>query len=117
MPIQKENLDMIKFMREHKFILSANFHSGAEVVNYPWDSRSWFHADDDWFYSISRKYADTVHVYSVPGYMTFLENGVTNGYDWYSINGGRQDFVTYELQGREVTIELDDAYITPVCSA
>jgi len=114
MSIQKENQDMVKFMRGHKFILSANFHSGAEVVNYPWDSRPWYHADDDWFYRISRKYADTVHVNSVPGYMTFLENGVTNGYDWYSINGGRQDFVTWELQGREVTIELDDAYITPV---
>jgi len=110
---QKETLDMIKFMREHRFVLSANFHSGSEVVNYPWDSRSRLHADDDWFYSISRKYADTVHFYSVPGYMTDLINGVTNGYAWYSINGGRQDFITYELQGREVTVELDDEYITP----
>jgi len=113
MVIQKENVDMVRFLREHRFTISSNFHSGAEVVNYPWDSRWWLHADDDWFYSISRKYADTVHNHSVAGYMTFLDNGVTNGYDWYTINGGRQDFVTYELQGREVTIELDDAYITP----
>jgi len=113
MVIQKENADMIKFMRGRKFTVSANFHSGAEVVNYPWDSRWWLHADDDWYYSISRKYADTVHNHSVAGYMTFMDNGVTNGYDWYSINGGRQDYVTYELQGREVTIEIDDTYITP----
>lgn len=111
---QKETLDMVKFLRERRFTLSANFHSGSEVVNYPWDSRWWIHADDDWFYSISRKYADTVHLHSAAGYMTYLDNGVTNGYDWYSINGGRQDFVTYELQGREVTIELDDEYVTPV---
>ena len=45
--------------------------------------------------------------------MTFLKDGVTNGYQWYPISGGRQDFVTYELQGREVTIELDDTFITP----
>ena len=32
---QKETLDMIKFLRKHRFVLSANFHSGAEVVNYP----------------------------------------------------------------------------------
>ena len=32
---QKETLDMIKFMRKHHFVISANFHSGAEVVNYP----------------------------------------------------------------------------------
>ena len=55
---------MMKFMREHKFALSANFHSGAEVVNYPWDRWWWLHADNDWFYNISRKYADTVHLYS-----------------------------------------------------
>jgi len=110
---QPETLDMIKFMRAHHFVLSANFHSGEEVVNYPWDRWYRRHADDDWFYYISRKYADTVHVNSVSGYMMYLDDGVTNGYDWYDITGGRQDFVTYELQGREVTIELDYDYVTP----
>lgn len=111
---QKETLDMIKFMRKHKFILSANFHAGAEVVNYPWDRwLSKIHADDSWFNSISRSYADTVHVYSGPAYMNDQSNGVTRGAVWYQIEGGRQDFVTYELQGREVTIELDGQFITP----
>ena len=111
---QKETLDMIKFLRKHKFVLSANFHSGTEVVNYPWDRWfSKFHADDSWFNAISRSYADTVHVYSGPEYMNFLDNGVTRGADWYIVYGGRQDFVTWELHGREVTIELDDQYITP----
>jgi len=111
---QKETLDMIKFMREHKFVISANFHSGAEVVNYPWDRwLSKYHADDAWFNSISRAYADTVHIYSDASYMDFLDNGVTRGALWYVIYGGRQDFVTYELQGRELTIELDDQYVTP----
>ena len=110
---QKETLSMVEFLRERRFTLSANFHSGAEVVNFPWDSNWWPHADDDWFYNISRKYADTVHLYSPGGYMTFMYNGVTNGYEWYQINGGRQDFVTRELQGREVTIELHDEYVTP----
>lgn len=116
--VPKENIDMIKFMRKHRFVISANFHSGAEVVNYPWDFwgskyHSAYHADDSWFLSVSRAYADTVHQYSGTGYMTDLSNGVTRGYDWYSINGGRQDFVTWELQGREVTIELDAIKTTP----
>lgn len=111
---QKETADMIKFLRKHDFTLSANFHSGAEVVNYPWDRWERHHADNEWFYQISRKYADTVHAYSRPGYMDDFNNGITNGYEWYSIRGGRQDFVTWELQGRELTIELDDDYITPV---
>jgi murein tripeptide amidase MpaA len=110
---QKETLDMVKFMTKHRFVISANFHAGDEVVNYPWDRWERLHADNEWFYSISRKYADTVHLNSIPGYMTFLDNGVTNGYQWYSIYGGRQDFMTYELQGREVTIELDNQYVTP----
>ncbi len=116
--VPKENVDMINFMRKHKFVLSANFHSGAEVVNYPWDLktskyRTSLHADDEWFLNISRAYADTVHFYSGTGYMTDLSNGVTRGYDWYEIFGGRQDFVTWQLQGREVTIELDRIKITP----
>jgi hypothetical protein len=111
---QKETLDMMKFLDSHRFVLSANFHSGSEVVNYPWDRwLSKFHADDSWFNNISRAYADTVHVYSGPAYMNDLDNGVTRGAVWYIIYGGRQDYVTYGLQGREVTIELDDQFVTP----
>ena len=111
---QKETLDMIKFMRKHKFVLSANFHSGSEVVNYPWDRwLSKLHADNSWFNSISRAYVDTAHLYAGPAYMNILDNGVTRGAVWYIVYGGRQDFMTWELHGREVTIELDDQYITP----
>ena len=65
-------MDMMRFMRKHKFVISANFHAGAEVVNYPWDRYlSKFHADDSWFYTISRAYADTVHIYSRSGIYEF----------------------------------------------
>jgi hypothetical protein len=110
---QKENVDMIKFMKKHKFVISANFHSGDEVVNYPWDRWSRLHADDAWFNNISRAYADTVHIYSPSGYLNDLDRGVTNGYAWYQVIGGRQDYMTYERHGREVTIEIDYTKITP----
>lgn len=111
---EKENIDMIKFLRKHRFSISANFHSGSEVVNYPWDRwLSKIHADNAWFNSISRAYADTVHKYSGPAYLADLDNGVTRGAVWYIIYGGRQDFVTWELQGREVTVEIDDIKLTP----
>ena len=112
--VPKENIDMIKFMRKHRFVISANFHSGAEVINYPWDR--WFtkyHADDEWFLDISRAYVDTVHYYSETGYMTDESDGVTRGADWYIVYGGRQDYVTWELQGREVSVELDRIKLTP----
>jgi len=112
---QPETLAMMQFMGSWNFSMSANFHSGAEVVNYPWDS--WnsaekLHADDDWFQYISHEYADTVQDYST-GYMTGFNDGITNGGDWYVIYGGRQDYITYYLQGRETTIELDNDHYTP----
>jgi hypothetical protein len=110
---QKETLDMMKFMAGHRFVLSANFHSGEEVVNYPWDRWPYKHADDEWFYSVCRAWADTAHLYSRKGYMDYLDHGVTNGYEWYPVYGGRQDYITYTLQGREITVELDTNYITP----
>jgi hypothetical protein len=111
---QPETLDMMKFLRQHRFVLSANFHSGVEVINYPWDRwLSRYHADDEWFHGISRAYADTVHKYSSPSYMNEFENGVVRGSEWYIIYGGRQDYITWELQGREVTIEVDESYVTP----
>jgi len=102
---QKETQDMMDFMAAHYFVFSANFHGGAEVVNYPWDTWSTRHADDDWYIKISRQYADTVHANN-SDYMTDFTNGITNGYDWYSISGGRQDYVNYYLHSRETTIEL-----------
>jgi murein tripeptide amidase MpaA len=111
---QKEVVDMMKFLKKYRFTISANFHAGDEVVNYPWDRwLSKIHADDSWFNSISRAYADTVHKYSATGYLTDLDNGVTRGAVWYIIYGGRQDYVTWELHGREVTIELDFTKQTP----
>lgn len=111
-----ETTAMMRFMESRHFVMSANFHAGAEVVNYPWDawtSSEKTHADDMWFRFISREYADTVHKYSPRGYMTDLDNGITNGGDWYVITGGRQDFMTFFLHGRETTIELDHTKMTP----
>ncbi len=106
--VQTENVAMIKFMKNHNFVLSANFHGGQEVVNYPWDS--WFaphlHADNEWYRTICRQYVDTVHANSPQGYMNYQENGITLGSDWYRIKNGRQDYVNYYLHGREITIEL-----------
>jgi len=108
---QPETIAMMEFLNIHHISLSANFHAGNEVVNYPWDTWYRRHVDDDWFRFISHEYADTAHAYS-SNYMTGFDNGITNGYDWYSISGGRQDYITFFLQGRETTIELDLSKIT-----
>lgn len=113
---QKENQVMMDFMESRHFVLSANFHGGVEVVNYPWDTKEAFHADNDWYESVSRQYVDTLHVYrpqSWTSYFTFMNNGVTNGFEWYTISGGRQDYCNYFLRMREVTIELSNTKIPP----
>jgi hypothetical protein len=109
---QPETLAMMKFMESGHFTLSANLHGGAELVNYPWDTWAKFHPDDAWYRFISRQYADTVHKLNQL-YMTDMVNGITNGFAWYEISGGRQDYVNYFLHGREVTLELSHDKIPP----
>ena len=103
---QPETIAMMNFMKGHNIVLAANLHDGSELVNYPWDNRITRHADDSWYQNISRQFADTVQHYSPAGFFTDENNGITNGSDWYTIYGGRQDYVNYFLHGREVTIEL-----------
>lgn len=103
---QPETIAMMNFADAHNIVLSANFHGGAEVVNYPWDTWPRRHADDAWLQDLSRDYADLAQANSPPGYMTDLNNGITNGWDWYTIAGGRQDYMTYYHGCREVTIEI-----------
>jgi hypothetical protein len=103
---QPETMAMMNFFNQHTFVISANFHGGAEVVNYPWDTWPRRHADDSWFIEISREYADSAQANSPSGYMTDLNNGITNGWDWYTISGGRQDYLNYWKGCREVTIEI-----------
>ncbi len=95
------------------FVLSANFHGGVEVVNYPWDNTNDRHPDDDWFMQISREYADNAQANSPNGYMDDLNNGITHGADWYLVYGGRQDYMNFTHQCKETTMELSNTKLIP----
>ncbi len=110
---QSETVAFMDFAKQNTFTMGANFHGGAEVVNYPWDTWSRLTADNAWWYYTSRAYADTVHANSPAGYMTYLNNGITDGYAWYTVTGGRQDYMSYYRYCREVTIELSNTKILP----
>jgi hypothetical protein len=112
-PWWAETQNMMAFAEAHRIVLSANFHGGAEVVNYPWDTWARRHVDDAWLIAISRAYADAVHAVAPAGYLTDLNNGITNGWDWYTISGGRQDYMTWFRGGREVTIEISSIKLIP----
>lgn len=108
---QEETLIFMNLADSIPFSMSCNFHTGAEVFNYPWDTWSNLTADDSWWQELGAMYADTVHQYSNAGYFNYLNNGVTNGWDWYEVDGGRQDFMNYFKLCRESTIELSNTKI------
>jgi len=110
---EPETMAFMEFAEEHHFALSVNIHGGAEVANYPWDTWSWLCADTDWWEHVCRQYADTCHINSPNGYFVDLDNGVTNGYAWYPVAGGRQDYMNYYLQCREFTLEISGIKLPP----
>ncbi|MBL7890796.1 MAG: PKD domain-containing protein, partial [Bacteroidia bacterium] len=111
---QPETQFFINFADSMSFVMAGNFHGGAEVVNYPWDTWSTAHADENWWIRESQKYADTVFANSNSGYFTSItSNGITNGYDWYQITGGRQDYMNYYHHCREFTVETSNTKLLP----
>ena len=108
--IQPETQAIIDWVTPRHFVMSVNFHCGAEILNYPWDAwttaqRS--HADADWFRYTCQNYAslcqaiDTAYLYG-----DYRGRSVIEGADWSPLNGGRQDYMTYYQRCREVTIEM-----------
>ncbi len=102
---QPETAALMGFYKSEQVVLSAALHTGDELINYPWDTWSKLHADNDWYRLISRNYVDLVHTKNRL-YMTDFENGITNGFSWYRITGGLQDYVNYFLNSREITVEM-----------
>ncbi|WP_271767763.1 M14 family zinc carboxypeptidase [Aquimarina algiphila] len=105
---QIETLAFMNFAASKHFVLSANFHGGIELINYPWDTYAGAHPDQDYFIHVSEEYRDLCQANSPAGYFDALNNGITNGFAWYEVQGGRQDYQIYNHKGREVTVELSD---------
>ena len=103
-PYQSETQWLMQLAMDYPFVMAANYHGGSEVVNYPWDNTHTLHADDNWWQYVSREYADLAQSVN-SNYMNDLDNGITNGAQWYMIGGGRQDYMNGYRQCREVTIE------------
>jgi subtilisin-like proprotein convertase family protein len=107
---QPETSAVMTWQDGHSTVLSANFHTGAVVTNYPYDNNedhsSVYTAtpDDDIFRELSIEYSED----NEPMYNGPFDQGITNGADWYVISGGMQDW-NYVWRGdMEVTVELND---------
>ncbi|MDV7186507.1 M14 family zinc carboxypeptidase [Lutibacter sp. TH_r2] len=138
---QTETLAFMQFATDYHFVLSANLHGGIELVNYPFDnayaSTTAYHSEDpsdegpfythpdtDWFEYVSVEYAsqaqDDSDDLGETSYMTvdydsyiYPSPGVTHGAEWYRVYGGRQDYMNFYHQCREITVEISDVKTPP----
>eukprot|EP01097_Dermamoeba_algensis_P005605 TRINITY_DN355_c0_g1_i2.p1 TRINITY_DN355_c0_g1~~TRINITY_DN355_c0_g1_i2.p1 ORF type:complete len:255 (-),score=31.49 TRINITY_DN355_c0_g1_i2:346-1110(-) len=107
-----ETLAVMNWSKTKNFVLSANFHGGSLVANYPWDGsrdgRSGLYSaspDDATFIHLATTYART-HKKMHSSWE--FPNGITNGAAWYVLFGGMQDWNYNEIKDMELTIELSD---------
>lgn len=112
---EAETLAVMDWIAKYPFVLSANFHNGALVANYPYDNTKDGYSiynkcpDDDIFRQLALAYSEahsTMHLGKrCPGDRYGFKNGITNGAQWYSVDGGMQDFNYLNSNCFEITIE------------
>ncbi|WOD45088.1 immunoglobulin-like domain-containing protein [Hwangdonia lutea] len=124
---QTETLAFMALADANHFVISANFHGGTELVNYPFDnaySSQYTHPDGDWFEFTGVEYAthaqndsdalgDTTYMTVDEDSNVYPSPGVTHGAEWYRVYGGRQDYMNFYHQCKEITVELSDTKILP----
>jgi Zinc carboxypeptidase len=117
---QTETLAFLNFEATRNFVLAANYHGGAEVVNFPWDTSNGatgssavsVHPHDAYFRYASQEYAQLCQ--TADGNLNYMDDvygtgqfaGTTNGAIWYTVKGGRQDCNNYFNHNKEVTVEI-----------
>lgn len=112
--IQPETQAIMDWVTPIHFVMSVNFHCGAELLNYPWDS--WTtnqrpHADADWFRYVCQNYATLCHAQDTSFMHGSNGRAVIDGGDWSVVYGSRQDYMTYYQRCREVTIETSLTHV------
>ncbi len=110
--IQPETQSIMNWLKSNDFILSANFHGGAVVANYPYDNRpensNTYSSsnDDDVFRNLALVYASNSLIMQQWNCGLSYKNGITNGAAWYQIMGGMQDYNYWGFGCSEITIEM-----------
>ena len=100
---QPETQAVMNWQKQRNFVLSANFHGGAEVVNYPWDTIGEKFPKESYVKELSLEYSNLAPYISTS---SVFKNGTTNGFAWYEVNGGMQDWSIKYRNDLQLTIEL-----------
>jgi len=107
-----EEIEVVVFKNygfSHHFVISANGHTGALVVNYPWDYTYTLAPDNDAIIQMSLEYS----TYNLPMYNGSFPQGITNGAQWYVVHGSLQDWSYHETGCIDVTLELNNVKWPP----
>jgi len=96
---------VMEYYKRYDFSFSVNFHGGAEVINYPWDSSPEKGPNEDLLEELSHEYIFNGAEYMMSSY---FPSGVTRGYEWYPVYGGLQDWSTHYHDSPHLTIELSN---------
>ncbi len=111
---QPETAAVMAWRDQRRLSLSANYHGGALVANYPFDGNPSGtpvyspSPDDDVLVSIARTYADGNPAMRVSNSHPSYDDGICNGADWYAINGGIQDWHYVWYGGFDMTLEVSN---------
>jgi hypothetical protein len=82
-------------------------HTGALVMNIPWDCRLAHSPDHDLFWEIAEGYSYlNPPMWNSP----YFYHGVTHGGEWYVIHGGMQDWSYHWRNELHITMELSDTF-------
>lgn len=118
-PFQNETIAVSNWIVKNPFVLSANFHGGDLVVNYPYDDSNNHQTkyaptpDDTLFRDIAFYFANyhanmtsTENRVKCDMVGDDFEDGITNGAQWYPVCGGMQDFNYLSSNCFDITVEL-----------
>ena len=102
-----------------RFVMGANYHGGAQVLNYPWDAVAApgdpiipdYAPDDNLFHDLGLGY--TILNPMIHDNPEFPPDGLTRGWEWYQIWGGMQDWAYYWRGEHHVTIEVSNTKRPP----
>ncbi|XP_013884446.1 carboxypeptidase M [Austrofundulus limnaeus] len=116
---------VVDWLKSETFVLSANLHGGALVASYPYDNSNGgpelvggasVTPDNDVFLHLAKVYSSS-HAHMSKGNqcedVSPFQDGVTNGYQWYPLEGGMQDFNYVWAQCLELTLELSCCKFPP----
>ena len=98
---EKETQIMMDWIRQNKFVLSANLHGGSVVASYPWDDGpthldNVYSAapDDAVFKNLALTYSKNHRTMHSGNHCNDnFENGITNGAHWYDVPGEYRFFL------------------------